>query len=39
VPERALQDQARHKDPKTTRKYFQPATLFQGNSAKGLLEK
>jgi len=39
VEERALQDQARHKDPKTTRRYFRPATVFQGNSAKGLLAK
>ncbi|HVI86755.1 MAG TPA: tyrosine-type recombinase/integrase [Dongiaceae bacterium] len=39
VDERALQDQARHKDPKTTRRYFRPATIFQGNSGKGLLSK
>jgi integrase len=39
VAEPDLQAQARHQDPKTTRRYYRPATVFSKNSARGLLAK
>jgi integrase len=38
VPEWALQKQARHVDARTTRRYNRQATVFVGNSAKGLMD-
>lgn len=38
VPEWALQKQARHRDSRTTRRYNRQATVFVGNSAKGLMD-